>query len=752
MWLTKSESELIYRMKKSYLKIVMVIISVFSCMGLYVAFGESSGEDDTNKASSLGDVYTFADSAVSETKIYCQEVEGEYYLFLPAGMPKVISLYGLDGTVTQVDLSDKNVDASGARDIETSLGNLKVMNSANIRSVYLTSDDVENYGREWVDLDNDHQNRTTGEIVVFNENGVVTDRSKLDMIRVRGNATAIEPKKPYKVKLTKKKDLLGVGRNTKEYALLAGSTDPSLIRNRLVFDLGEELGYQYSVHAKNVDLYYDGEYRGNYLLAELPEIEMTPAYNGAQEIVNQSVNGKIDKSNITIAQDVNSFGLQFSYVENYKDPDTVDGGYFLELDNGYYAGTPSTFVTSNGTHYVVKSPKYCSKAEMLYISELVEKAYRAATNNGINPETGKGIEEYIDFDTLSQVWSMQEVCGNRDSFNSSTFFYICSGEDTLHTGPLWDFDNGAGVMEKDADTMKYYFYMGVFTQLHIMQKACDKYYSDNVYELIKKYVPKQCDMYYAELAASEQMNATIWPRSGDSFYQNIKDVEEYYLQKNESIKITMSNWPGDINNQSVSIVNRDFAVGADTTLKLYYDKEKDGIYVRDIKCDSEDKYFQEGKNYRYTIDIEPSYGSKFGNDISVKFMNGNVESKRILEDGTLEVVLDAGIPQKKNTVYAGVDFDLVYDKEWYLEHHPEVKELVGTEDDAVLTYFVETGIPNGDQACEDFSIESYYLTNSASLGPVYGQDYSMLMTHYLQYGGYEMGFRGTPIEDDHLEE
>ena len=56
---------------------------------------------------------------------------------------------------------------------------------------------------------------------------------KLDYIRGRGNSTWQADKKPYKLKLDKSQDLLGMGKN-KHWALLANRFDQSLLRNRLV--------------------------------------------------------------------------------------------------------------------------------------------------------------------------------------------------------------------------------------------------------------------------------------------------------------------------------------------------------------------------------------------------------------------------------------------------------------------------------------------------------------------------------------
>lgn len=52
-------------------------------------------------------------------------------------------------------------------------------------------------------------------------------------------------KKPYKIKLDKKADLFGMGKN-KHWVLLANYYDNSLVRNRLTYYLGRKLGMEYT--------------------------------------------------------------------------------------------------------------------------------------------------------------------------------------------------------------------------------------------------------------------------------------------------------------------------------------------------------------------------------------------------------------------------------------------------------------------------------------------------------------------------
>lgn len=103
----------------------------------------------------------------------------------------------------------------------------------------------------------DHSVKCTGSVKITVPDGYKGDYSRdvlsdtkdlaLDYIRGRGN-TSWEPdniKKPYKFKLSKKTNLLGMGKN-KHWALIANDYDPTLLRNRIMSYIGIELGLDYT--------------------------------------------------------------------------------------------------------------------------------------------------------------------------------------------------------------------------------------------------------------------------------------------------------------------------------------------------------------------------------------------------------------------------------------------------------------------------------------------------------------------------
>lgn len=86
-------------------------------------------------------------------------------------------------------------------------------------------------------------------------------------LHVRGNSTGSLRKKPFKLKLSKKTGLLGMGKQ-KHWVLLANAIDSTLLRDQLVYEMAAALGAETTMDSRQVSLVYNGEYQGVYQLCE----------------------------------------------------------------------------------------------------------------------------------------------------------------------------------------------------------------------------------------------------------------------------------------------------------------------------------------------------------------------------------------------------------------------------------------------------------------------------------------------------
>ncbi len=126
-------------------------------------------------------------------------------------------------------------------------------------------------------------------------------------VKVRGNWTTNYEKKPLRIKFDEPQNMLGLndGADMKNWLLLAEYKDRSMLRNKTIFSIANELyaedGY-YCTDAEFVEVYINDQYWGVYLLAE-------------QQQINK------DRVDITEAE------------EGYEGTDI---GYFLEFDGYFY--------------------------------------------------------------------------------------------------------------------------------------------------------------------------------------------------------------------------------------------------------------------------------------------------------------------------------------------------------------------------------------------------------------------------------
>ncbi len=463
-----------------------------------------------------------------------QMIDDEYWLLLPScadltqftlktsDCNSTIILAGMDCTdcnleeLFPVDSQGKYVIELGRTEggVATSY-QVNVIKSENICAIFLTSDDIDSYGRSYVDAMKG--NSSTGSMRMLDESGNMIYDASLSQIKSRGNSTFSYEKKSYQIKLTQKSDLLGNGEAVKTWVLLAEYADSSLFRDKLCKDLAIDLGMTYTTDCDWVDLYYDGEYRGTYLLSEKVQISSTGIDIQDLEKLYQQCNDNYGEA-VIISEGENAYGNTIVYTENLTDPKDISSGYLLELNNT--KGNESNwFVTSQSIGVNVKSPEYLSKNALCYISELYQEFEDAVyaqdgdgNYTGIHPETGKAFYEYCDLNSLVQMYLLYFFSDNRDAYCQSTYFYMTEG--MLYAGPVWDSDQTFGVSwssVREANNELYRTYLvEALTQIPAFQTAVAEYYTAIFRDMALDYATAVTSCYTSTLLSAERMNHVLW--------------------------------------------------------------------------------------------------------------------------------------------------------------------------------------------------------------------------------------------------
>lgn len=483
---------------------------------------------------------TGVSAVVDGQRIALAEVDGAKYLFLPssADLTKLsltfvteptsdrITLSGNRGTVywsSSVDLTAvAGVNAAGYREITASVGTgqtmtFRVMQASPISTVYLTSSNSAQ-GRDWVDRDK--KNITTGSMSMVSADGGSIYSGELKQIKARGNSTfTYADKKSYQIKLNTASDLLGNKEQVKTWVLLASYFDATQMHDKLMKDLATKLGLAYTASCNWVNLYYDGEYRGVYLLSEKNSVGTASVAITDMEEAYKAQNPSYG-DNMSTGLSQNAYGQQFQYTKGLQEPANITGGYLIELNYDKWDEV-SGFKTRQGVAFNVKSPEWCGEAAMRYISEYyqdfedaVYATDKTGAYTGYNASTGKYFYDYVDMDSLVKVFLLQELALNCDGFISSVYFYK-DADGKMFAGPIWDQDMTFGTgwsKYNDASIVDYHYLAKALIQIPAFKTAVVKYYSSTFAPAVREWLGNNGTIahQYNLLKDSAAMNYTLW--------------------------------------------------------------------------------------------------------------------------------------------------------------------------------------------------------------------------------------------------
>ncbi|MEE0060715.1 MAG: CotH kinase family protein [Acutalibacteraceae bacterium] len=341
---------------------------------------------------------------------------------------------------------------------------LCVQKATGIGSIFLTT---ESGSMRNVHLDIEH--KESGQLVAIDYDGSVSYDNKLDYIKGRGHSTWRLSKKPYNIKLDKKASLLGMDKN-KKWCLLANAQEHSMIRNKFMYDLGHEMGIDYSPDSRFVDLYANGQYMGTYQLTQKIEagdgelVDITDLQKNTEEAVANALG--IEEADLEELYGDDTYSVNEGLFWNERkafnipyNPDDITGGYLMEFVT--QIDEPSSFITERVQMVNVKAPEYCSVEQINYIANFMQDLEDALYSaDGYNSK-GKHFTEYIDLRSAAIMYLLQEFSLNIDGGISSCYFYKDSditGDGKVHASPCWDFDVALGNLniEKDGVHMTDY--------------------------------------------------------------------------------------------------------------------------------------------------------------------------------------------------------------------------------------------------------------------------------------------------------
>ncbi len=401
---------------KRFLSFLLVFVMLLSCIPFVASAKEYPTDADFYMTSSDNPSLSFDLSSYEDSS-------GNYYMFLPAEVDASNVIIRYNCSVNSVSGATWNkssgyisVDASNEVSISVNSFQLIVMQGS-IPALSITLD--SGYDLETIHNDKDEKIRTSVAIS-GTEDGKYDLASSPAELKTRGNSTFGYMKKPYQIKFDSKTNLFGMGK-AKKWVLLANYVDGTMVRNKVIFDVGTEIGMPYTCQSVFVDLYIDGSYKGVYQLCEKVEIgdSRVPLETDYGVIVEMEHANRLASDDIYFKTSVS--GKPFVYKEYVAD-----------------------FEDTSDPDEVAKTAQ--AKA---YFENCINTLENELFNNGADWDL---VASMIDVDSFINFYFVVEFCENIDATLASTYFYMDGPGDVLHCGPLWDYDRCFGTSPEGQDT------------------------------------------------------------------------------------------------------------------------------------------------------------------------------------------------------------------------------------------------------------------------------------------------------------
>ena len=338
----------------------------------------------------------------------------------------------------------------------------------------------------------DKIHQIVSQLTIISDNGTKL-LSESGTTRERGNYSRSTPKKPYRIKFDKKQHVLDAPAKAKKWTLINNYGDKTLMRNLLAFELSRKLGMTYTPFGTAVDVLLNGEYKGCYQLCD-------------------QVN--INKHRVNITE----------MTPQDNEGSALTGGYFVEID-AYADQEKSWFYSNKGNPVTIKSPD----------EDSITTKQKTYIRNYFNKMENQW-KTYLDLNSFLRHFLVGELSGNTDTY-WSVFMYKERDNDTMYTGPVWDFDLAFNNDNRTypVNNKRDYIYrsggscagnMRSFVDRIVVSDANAKSQLVEIWDearqsgLTEEYMVAYIDSLENALQQSQELNFLRWPIMNQKVHQN----------------------------------------------------------------------------------------------------------------------------------------------------------------------------------------------------------------------------------------
>lgn len=351
-------------------------------------------------------------------------------------------------------------------------------------------------------------------------------------LRLRGNSTFWQKKKPYRIKFDEKQSLFGLKKN-KSWVLLADFLDQSKIRNYTAFELANgiidtlpEEDQYFAPTGHHVALVINGQFKGLYLLCEQMDENKGRANVKPEEDIDPT---KQTEFPFFVEMDALAFKEGKTGVDNFY-IDKVGGFSSVEIK---YPESDERGATEDSDKVFDYIYEY-----MNAVCKLIKDG--GTTTVSFRPGENVSLEDLVDIDSFVDYYLVTEIMLNEDSKYKSIYFSK-TADGKVKIGPIWDFDFS---MAEGFDLPYNKSYIETANHLYIARQSTiffnlfenESFYTkvatryDEIKHVILE-VAEDLKNYKAKIDAVAQIDAKLWyGKTGEFEFDMQYDYVRLYLQ------------------------------------------------------------------------------------------------------------------------------------------------------------------------------------------------------------------------------
>ena len=380
-------------------------------------------------AATTGGLYAHAysgDSKESEAWVKWYDVSGVRHFFMPTCTNpesiEIFNAYSTKSTINGVTIEPNSIAVVPYKEgveYNVSANNksckVKFMISSAEAAMFINNPDSFNGKDLWTYLTDDKENYTSATCATLDDEGNL-DPTGIKKIKGRGNTSWNADKKGFNLNFDSAISLDGM-KKCKKFSIISNFQDPALARNRILYDLADEIGVPYASDSRFTEVYINGAYIGNYMVCE-----------------------KVDVGKNTLIPEVD----EEEYLK-YVDGTQEDFSFVAEIDN---APSEDDFniKMGNGNKVTMKAPELATDDPNYNLVKSYIKGQYDEMWNKLNSNAAD-TNDYIDIESLAQVYLINEFGKNWDA-GAGSFYFVYkpdeNGKYKFFASPVWDYDNSLG--------------------------------------------------------------------------------------------------------------------------------------------------------------------------------------------------------------------------------------------------------------------------------------------------------------------